>query len=94
MAVYVVTWDLNGEKPNYDSARAAFVRHLEKYDNISDRGLDSVRFVSSTDDATTIRDFLRQKLDDTDRIFISKLRRGERDGWLSKNVWDWIRAHE
>ena len=36
MSVLVVTWDLNHEKPNYAQARAAFLRHLEAFDNIRD----------------------------------------------------------
>ena len=47
MSVFVVTWDLNHEKPNYRQARAAFLRHLEAFENIRDGGLDSVRFIST-----------------------------------------------
>ena len=42
MAVYVVTWDLNKEKPNYSQARTAFVKHIEAYENKKDPGLDFV----------------------------------------------------
>jgi hypothetical protein len=52
MAVYVVTWDLNKEKPNYAEARKQFIAHLERYDNTKDPGLDSVRFVSERYDNT------------------------------------------
>lgn len=45
--VYLVTWDLNKEKSNYASARTAFLAHLNRYGNIKDSGLDSVRFVST-----------------------------------------------
>ncbi len=31
MSVYVVTWDLNREKPNYSEARRAFLTKLEEY---------------------------------------------------------------
>lgn len=94
MAVYVVTWDLNKEKPNYNAARAAFIKHLEAYENTKDAGLDSVRFISTTDTASDIKDYLRQKMDDNDRLFVSRLRKGERDGWLAKIVWEWISARE
>lgn len=94
MAVYVVTWDLNREKHNYSAAREAFVTHLERYENVKDPGLDSVRFISTSHTANQIDEFLRQKLDTNDRLFVSKIRPGERNGWLSKNVWDWIKARE
>ena len=47
MAVYLVTWDLNKEKPNYAEARKQFIAHVERYENKKDAGLDSVRFVST-----------------------------------------------
>lgn len=92
MAVYVVTWDLNKEKRNYNVARAAFIKHLEAYENTKDSGLDSVRFISTTDNASEIKDYLRQTMDDNDTLFVSRVRKGERAGWL--RVWDWIKARE
>lgn len=46
MAVYMVTWNLNNERSNYDQARRAFITHLERYDNCQDGGLESVRWGS------------------------------------------------
>lgn len=31
MTVFVVTWNLNKERGNYDVARRAFVQHLDRY---------------------------------------------------------------
>ena len=90
MAVYVVTWDLNKEKPNYSQARTAFVKHIEAYENKKDPGLDSVRFISTANTANEIDAYLRQKLDNNDRLFISKLNSGQHQGWLNKDVWEWI----
>lgn len=94
MAVYVVTWDLNKEKPNYGAARAGFIKHLEGYENTKDSGLDSVRFISTEDTVDQINEYLREKFDNNDRLFISRLRKGERSGWLNKSIWEWIRARE
>ena len=74
MAVFVVTWNLNKERANYAAARLAFITHLEKYDNVADSGLESVRFISTTQSAQQVSDNLRQKMDDNDRILVSKLR--------------------
>ena len=92
MAVYVVTWDLNKEKPNYNQARTAFIQHLERMENKKDQGLDSVRFVSTVNTANEVDSYLRQKLDKNDRLFVSKLKRGEHQGWLDEEVWKWINA--
>jgi len=48
VGVYVVTWNLNKEKSNYNTARTAFIQQLEKYSNKADSGLESVRFIKRT----------------------------------------------
>jgi len=91
MSVYIVTWNLNKERTNYAQARKDFIAHLDNnYQNISDPGLESVRFLSTTNTATQISDKLREKLDANDRLFVSKLNSGNHAGWLRKSVWDWI----
>jgi len=90
MAVYLVTWDLNKEKPNYAEARKQFLAHLERYQNNKDPGLDSVRFVSTDLSASQISTDLQTKLDNNDRLIITKLVSGNHQGWLNKDLWDWI----
>lgn len=92
MAVYVVTWNLNRERSNYDAARRQFIQHLERYPNAQDGGLESVRWVQSSGTAQQLSDDLRQKLDNNDRIFVSKLNAGQYAGWLNKDVGNWINA--
>jgi hypothetical protein len=90
MAVYLVTWDLNKEKPNYAQARSAFISHLDNFDNIKDPGLDSVRFISTTWSVYQIDEYLRQRLDSNDRLMVVQL--GTHQGWIQRTVWDWINA--
>lgn len=92
MTVYVVTWDLNKEKSNYSAARTAFISHLEKYPHCKDGGLDSVWFIQTTQDANTITNYLKQKLDNNDRLFVSRINSGQYQGWLAKPTWEWIEA--
>lgn len=92
MAVYLVTWDLNKEKSNYARAREEFLKHLDRHENTKDPGLDSVRFISTSWTANQISDDLRTKLDDNDKIIVTKMVNGTHQGWLSKSVWDWINA--
>lgn len=88
--IYLVTWDLNQEKPNYAQARATFLERLEKLENHKDPGLDSVRFVSSMSSASEVSDYLRTALDTNDRLVVTTMRRGEYHGWLNKATWEWI----
>lgn len=92
MAVFVVTWNLNKEGSAYTQARDVFLRHLSKYQNTRDSGLETVRFISTAESATQIDGFLRQQLDSDDRLFVSKLNSGEYQGWLDASVWEWINA--
>ena len=90
--MYLVTWDLNREKPNYAAARAQFLAHLDRYESKKDPGLDSVRFASTGWSAQQVSDDLRTKLDNNDRLIVTKLTSGDYHGWLSKDVWDWVSA--
>lgn len=92
MAVYVVTWNLNKEGAAYNTARATFLKHLAKYDNTQDSGLETVRWISTNESAQQVSDYLRQKLDNNDRLFVSKVVSGAHAGWLEKSVWTWIDA--
>lgn len=92
MSVYLVTWELNKAKPNYNEARARFIAKLGRYDYIKDSGLDTVVFISSTSTAYQMSEDLRSALDNNDRLFVTKLNRNEHAGWLEQDVWKWIDA--
>lgn len=92
MSIYMVTWNLNSEGIGYDQARRAFLKHLERYDNMRDSGLDSVRWISTGADAYELEADLRLKLDTTDRLFVTHLVSGHYQGWLDPEVWNWIDA--
>lgn len=93
MSVYLITWDLNKEKTNYNQARQEFISNLEDFENIKDSGLDSVRFISTDWDIDKVSDDIRTKLDNNDRLFVIEIKKGNHQGWLSQKVWDWIDEH-
>jgi hypothetical protein len=90
MAVYLVTWDLNKEKPNYAQARQNLIAHLERYQHIKDQGLDSVRFVETDNSAQQLATDVRTKMDENDKLVVTRLVSGQYYGWLATSVWDWI----
>jgi hypothetical protein len=90
MAVYVVTWNLNKERSNYAQARKEFIDNLDRYDHVSDPGLESVRWVSTTWSASQISNDLRTKMDNNDTLFVSQVMAGTYDGWLKPQTWQWI----
>lgn len=89
MAVYVVTWNLNREG-NYDAKRAAFLKHLERHDNVADADLESVRWISTGLSADELCTDLRQRLDNNDGIFLARITTGSHQGFLAKSTWAWI----
>lgn len=92
MPVYMVTWNLNNERANYQLARNAFIQHLERYQNIQDPGLESVRWVSINLTAQQVCADLQTRLDVNDRLFVTQITAGSHQGWLNKHIWDWINA--
>lgn len=94
MTVYLVTWDLNKEKPNYALARAQLIARLDQYENIKDPGLDSVWFVSTDWSAQEVSDDLQKKIDKNDRLIVVSLTSRSYNGWLSQKVWDWVDAQK
>lgn len=92
MAVYLITWDLNKAKPNYAQARQTLITNLARYQHIKDQGLDSVWFISSNSSADQVNADVRTKMDDNDRLIVTKLVNGQHQGWLPQEVWQWINA--
>lgn len=92
MGVYLVTWDINKARQNYAQARQALITHLERYDHIKDQGLDSVWFISGDSTADQIDADVRTKLDNNDRLVVTRLVSGQHQGWLDPSVWKWINA--
>jgi hypothetical protein len=83
---------MNEEKPDYDSAWAAFVAHLDRYESIGDPDLESIRFVSTPLSAGQVSADLHSKLDGGDKLIVAQVMEGTYCGWLSKEVWDWTEA--
>jgi hypothetical protein len=92
MSVFLVTWDLNKQKANYNQARQLLIQKLSEYSHTKDPGLDSVWFIQSSSSADTISADLRTRMDDNDKLIVTKLASGQHQGWLARDVWDWINA--
>ena len=92
MAVFLVTWDLNKEKPNYSAARDKVIAALSKCTHAKDSGLDSVWFVDTTSSIHEIYDYLAPNFDSNDRLVITHMKKGDYHGWLSTPAWTWINA--
>lgn len=86
--VYLITYDLNKPDKRYQD----LYNILEQYDYIRDNGLDSVWFISTIDTPDQISQKILTALDNNDRLFITKLYRANYQGWMDKEIWDWINS--
>lgn len=89
--VYLITYDLNTEGKDYNAL----------YDKIKSLGqwfhpLESVWFLqpSISNDVNIITETLRTVMVDSDHIFVVEITNQNRQGWLPKTAWAWLREHE
>lgn len=92
MQVFVIVWTLSYERPNYSKALSEFINRLDAYHNALDIGLDSVRFIESSQTAEQIFGALRKGLEKEDSILVSRLNDGEYAGQLTQETKAWISA--
>lgn len=88
--VLMITYDLNKVK-DYQRLYSA-IKALGETKR--DTNLDSVWFVSTSYTPTQVSEHIRVSTDNDDIHFVCRIRPGERDGWMDKDVWNWISSHE
>lgn len=85
-----MTWNLNRAGSQYPTARAKFLKQLDKYDYKMLGKLDTVARVSSEMNADEIATYLQKAQDANDTLFVSQLNEDEYNGYLNDKIWDWI----
>ncbi len=88
MSAYLITYDLNRPGAKYD----------DLYERIKSYGTwchlaDSTWIVISSSSANSVYEHLKPALDEGDHIFVVDITSRARQGWLSKEKWDWIRKY-
>ena len=86
MNVYSISYDLRQPTRDYTSL----------YEEIKKMGdyfhpLESNWFVRTNWDAQDIYDKLRPYIDDNDLILIIRVDHSDKQGWMVKNFWEWLR---
>ncbi len=85
----MLTYDLNKVK-DYRKLYAAIEQLGETK---RDPNLDSVWFIATSLSPNQACDHIRSATDRDDHHFICRLSSGNHQGWMSKEVWDWINSH-
>lgn len=85
--ILIVTYDLRGAAGSYEEFFETLKAHTWAH------YLRSAWFISTDSSPSELYDELRPFLRDGDHLLVSRLT-SERQGWLPKKAWDWIRRHE
>jgi hypothetical protein len=88
MHCYLIGYEGRGERP-YDRLQEA----IDRRGGV--RVLDSLWAIESNEDATVIRDWVHDLMDEDDAIFVMQIRNGNH--WASRHlkttVNDWLKTH-
>jgi hypothetical protein len=87
--VLLISYDLNNdERPSsYEAVRAV----IERYAASARKPLYSQWFVETADDTQTWSERIQAVADPDDSWFVVRVQRPYQ-GWLPREIWDWLRA--
>ncbi|CAM98479.1 Smr/MutS family protein (plasmid) [Clavibacter michiganensis subsp. michiganensis] len=89
MTAVLIAYDLRAPGQKYD----ALIEKIKSYGNWA-HPLESTWIVTGSYlTAEGVYEALRPILDDNDHIFCVEIDGKGRQGWLSKEIWEWIRKH-
>lgn len=83
--VYSISYDLREPGADYDTL----------YDTIKSapgwaHAMDSLWFIKTTESVDTWSTKLRRVMDENDWLFVSDITGQSRQGWMEKEIWDWL----
>lgn len=88
MTVYSVSYDLNKAGQNYKDLIAE-IKSFNGYCKV----MDSYWFVCSNGNASAISERLKKHMDNNDSLLVIETSTN-RQGWLNKDIWDWLKQHQ
>ena len=56
--------------------------------------LDSTWVVKTNFNVNEVSSYLRQAIDENDRLFVVDISERDRRGWLVQEMWDWMNQHD
>ena len=91
MKTFIITYDLRQPERNYSALYEA-IKDVAGEGNWQ-HPLESVWVVSvqETFSANDIYNVVRNKIDDNDNLLIADISAKDRQGWLAKSFWEWMK---
>ena len=87
--LYLITYDLY--RPQQDYTRLFSVIQSQ---GVALRCLQSVWLLQTNTDVDTIQASLQGAIDQTDRILVVDITQKRRNGWMNRNIWEWMTQHD
>jgi CRISPR-associated endonuclease Cas2 len=88
MALYIISYDLTNPSRDYQSLSNAIKSYGSWWHQSGSTWLISV----NTDNAATIRDYLKQFIDSNDKIFVAKLSGAWAASGFTREEYEWIKS--
>lgn len=86
--LYIVTYDLHQSDQNFKGLESAIRQEGEV-----NHCLASVWLVQSQHGVDEIQTNLQRAIDENDRIIVVDITGKPLNGWMNRDVWEWVRAH-
>ena len=86
----LITYDLRSSDKDYTSLYDGIKKNCAKWWHY----MDSVWIIKTENTPDGIVDFLKDKIDKDDRLFVVDITQQKRQGWLPSKAWEWIKAND
>lgn len=86
----LITYDLRSSDKDYTALYEGIKRNCNKWWHY----MESVWIVKTENTPDSIVDFLKDKIDKDDRLFVVNISQQKRQGWLPSKAWEWIKAND
>ncbi len=85
--VYSISYDLRQPGRNYQNLYDA----IKGLDGSCQHPIESNWFIKSDLNEQSVYDSLRPYIDDNDMLFVVEISDSDRQGWMPRSFWDWIK---
>lgn len=89
MAVQQISYDLIRPEKDYDKV----IEAIKNLGTSWAHPLRSVWWVETNMTSDQVSDAVKKAFDGNDIFFVNRLRAGEYQGWLSREMWEWLNTH-
>lgn len=87
--LYLITYDLHEPEKNY-TALQNLIQSLGEANHC----LGSVWLLQTRIGVNEVQSEVRKVIDENDRVIITEMTGMPRNGWMNRDVWAWVRAHD